>query len=440
MIPLRGQATATSLDQPLTRTVWRLADPTNSTPLLDRHAALINNAAVVPEGYPLYVLHPCTRPTAAMSNWIALPTELDYLTAGDVLAISPDGQDLRILWRHNSHQNTVLLTEQCDNYCLMCSQPPKNRDDSWLLAQATELIQILPPDTPEILFTGGEPTLYGTRFNGLLRLCAERLPNTDIHILTNGRRFADPDFAAEYAAINNPNMMVGIPIYGTEPSLHDYIVQGPGAFNETIRGILNLAQHGQPIELRVVVQKHTVPALVDIAEYIARNLTFVDQVALMGLEMIGLARPNHAEVWIDPDEYRQELRDATLLLAAQGIRTLIYNHQLCLIDRELWPYAVKSISDWKNEYDPICHDCAVVGDCGGFFNAASYMASPRIRPIYNDEAPSSTDVSAEQRITERTRLSSRAVPVQWRAKRAAMTSSVPRVPTQKASDHEQRRV
>ena len=33
---------------------------------------------------------------------------------------------------------------------------------------------------------------------------------------------------------------------------------------------------------------------------------------------------------------------------------MIYNHQLCLIDRGLWPFAVKSISDWKNEYHPEC--------------------------------------------------------------------------------------
>ena len=33
---------------------------------------------------------------------------------------------------------------------------------------------------------------------------------------------------------------------------------------------------------------------------------------------------------------------------------MIYNHQLCLIDRRVWPFAVKSISDWKNEYHPEC--------------------------------------------------------------------------------------
>ena len=33
---------------------------------------------------------------------------------------------------------------------------------------------------------------------------------------------------------------------------------------------------------------------------------------------------------------------------------MVYNHQLCLIDPTVWPFTVKSISDWKNEYHPAC--------------------------------------------------------------------------------------
>ena len=77
-----------------------------------------------------------------------------------------------------------------------------------------------------------------------------------------------PTFAYSWAAIDNPNMMVGIPIYGSEPSRHDYVVQSQGAFDETIRGILNLASLQQRVEIRVVVHKQTAPVLVEIAEFI----------------------------------------------------------------------------------------------------------------------------------------------------------------------------
>jgi His-Xaa-Ser system radical SAM maturase HxsC len=175
--------------------------------------------------------------------------------------------------------------------------------------------------------------------------------------------------------------MVGIPLYGAEPSLHDYVVQARGAFNETVRGILNLGAREQAIEVRVVIHKQTAPHLPEIAEFIARNLPFVDQVALMGLEMIGFARANMDLVWIDPIEYQRELVDAVRVLERAGVKTMIYNHQLCLLDRRLWPLAVRSISDWKNEYHSECLACDVRSECGGFFFSAKYRMSEHIRAI-----------------------------------------------------------
>jgi len=119
----------------------------------------------------------------------------------------------------------------------------------------------------------------------------------------------------------------------------------------------------------------------DRTEFIGRNLPFVEQVALMGLEMIGFARANIEDIWIDPIEYQEALSEAAILLDRKGIRTLIYNHQLCLIEPRAWPFAVKSISDWKNEYHDECQNCSVINDCGGFFSSAVYKMSDHIRAI-----------------------------------------------------------
>jgi His-Xaa-Ser system radical SAM maturase HxsC len=267
----------------------------------------------------------------------------------------------------------------------MCSQPPREREDDWLLDNARELVRLLPPATPGIGFTGGEPTIYGERLLELLRLCRNLLPEADVHVLSNGRRFADFGFASAWAGVGNPRMMVGIPIYGAESTLHDYVVQAEGAFDDTVRGIVNLGEAGARTEIRVVVHKQTAPALPAIAEFIARNLPFVEQVALMGLEMIGFARANIKEVWIDPVDYRAELAEAVSLLSRRGVRVMIYNHQLCLLDRELWAFAVPSISDWKNEYHPECAKCAVLDRCGGFFFSAKYRHSDHIEAVEPDE-------------------------------------------------------
>jgi His-Xaa-Ser system radical SAM maturase HxsC len=386
MIPLWGRSNYVSFTEQRERTVWLLTGRNG----LEREVELETLAYLVeqdeqetdlPPGFSLYITRSGRRLENDSLPSIELPASLDHLRPGDVLSVSADGTRLRVKWRARSGQNSVLLTERCDNYCLMCSQPPKEREDNWLLDEAIEVICLLPPGTRQICFTGGEPTLYGDQFLDLLVLCRELIPHAGVHILSNGRRFADWSFASGYADIDNPEMMVGIPVYGSEPSLHDYVVQASGAFDDTIRGILNLGRLNQRIEIRVVIHKQTAAALVEIAEFIARNLPFVEQVALMGLEMMGFARANIDTVWIDPVDYRDALTEAVTLLDRKGLRTMIYNHQLCLIDHEVWPWAVKSISDWKNEYHDECARCSVVSDCGGFFSSAAYKMSDHIRAI-----------------------------------------------------------
>ena len=175
--------------------------------------------------------------------------------------------------------------------------------------------------------------------------------------------------------------MVGIPLYAAEPALHDYVVQSEGAFNETVKGVLNLVGAGAGVELRVVVQKANLHRLSDIARFIARNLPFVNQVALMGLEMTGLARPNSDLVWVDPNDYREELRAAFRILQAAGVYARIYNHQLCVIDESLWPAAVQSISDWKNNYPELCDPCVVKDRCAGVFTTSGSRLSPSLSPV-----------------------------------------------------------
>jgi len=306
---------------------------------------------------------------------------LSHIGEDDIIYISPDGSRVSVLWKNTAVHNSLLLTEQCDNYCLMCSQPPKTREDTWLFERARRVVSLLPPTARSLGLTGGEPTLHADDLIGLLEHCRDAAPWLQLHMLSNGRRFADIDFCQRYAGVGVQDIMVGIPVYAPEPGLHDFIVQADGAFEETVHGILNLATLDQSVELRVVVQRHTVPVLSELAVFITRNLPFVDQVALMGLEMTGLARPNSAEVWIDPAEYQAELMDATFTLAAAGIATKIYNHQLCVLDERLWPFAVRSISDWKNDYLDICNRCSVRDACGGVFATSGGRLSAALRPI-----------------------------------------------------------
>ncbi|CDX57743.1 His-Xaa-Ser system radical SAM maturase HsxC [Mesorhizobium plurifarium] len=309
---------------------------------------------------------------------VVLPDHFGYLGGGDVIRVVPGRNAIRVLFRVTASANYFLLTERCNHYCLMCSQPPKDIDDRWLAAELQELIPLLPVSTPFLGLTGGEPTLLGDDFFRLLSATHIRLPDTAVHILSNGRAFQDFEFALRYARIGHKHVSLGIPLYSADPEVHDYVVQSKGAFDETVKGILNLAALGQKVEIRVVVHKQTCEGLLELSEFIFRNLTFVDHVTFMGLEITGFTRANMDKIWIDPIEYRQELRSAVQFLASAKMNVSVYNHQLCVIDPSIHRFAKKSISDWKNEYLEECGNCSRRDQCGGFFSSSKLARSEHI--------------------------------------------------------------
>lgn len=380
MLMLSGTALETNVSD---ASLFNLATSTTLPFILRKgKALLVGQTEEAVEGFAHYFIgveYSGKLPEGA--EFTRLGNEFSYLANGDIVKISPDCS-VRTLFRAQSNHNGILLTEQCNNYCLMCSQPPKRHDDSWILDEIRELIPMIPRKTQSLGITGGEPTLFGDGFLDVLRLCKSWLPYTSMHVLSNGRTFANAEFAKKYAAIEHPDLMVGIPIYSDDPARHDYVVQAKGAFDETVRGILNLKRLGQKVEIRVVLHKQTFERLPELAEFIARNLLFVDHIALMGLEMMGFTRANLDSLWIDPIEYKDHLSDAVNILRTYRIPVSVYNHQLCLVNRDIEPVYVRSISDWKNEYAPECDGCTRKTECGGFFSSGvKHGYSTNIRPF-----------------------------------------------------------
>jgi His-Xaa-Ser system radical SAM maturase HxsC len=292
---------------------------------------------------------------------------LSHLLEGDLVAVGRDGH-VNTLYRTNSNHNTLLATERCNSNCLMCSQPPRDRNDvPYSFEIHTKAIPLIPKDCLELGISGGEPTLMGEFFYKILEQTKQQLPNTEIHVLTNGRSFAWMNLAERLAQINHEKVMFGIPIYSDYYQLHDYIVQAPNAFYQTIQGLHNLARCNQRIEIRIVLHKQSITRLVKLARFIYKNLPFAEHVAFMELEYIGYTPHNIGKLWIDPFDYQSQLSEAVEFLSGQGMNVSIYNAQLCVLRPNLWKYARKSISDWKNDYLQECQSCQKLSDCGGLF-------------------------------------------------------------------------
>lgn len=306
----------------------------------------------------------------------------DHLRDNDIVAIQPTSGFVRTVYRPDSAHNSLFVTERCSSNCLMCSQPPKDRDDiDHFLEINMEVLRLIAPGPEYLGITGGEPTLLGGKLLTLLARLKAECPDTRLHMLSNGRLFAWPAFTRSFCAVQHPHLVLGIPLYADDPIIHDYVVQAKHAFDQTVLGLHQLARWDQAIEIRVVLHKISVPRLRQLAEFIYRTLPFVTHVALMGLEPTGYTPRNKEKLWIDPTEYQDELEQAVETLSVRGMNVSLYNMQLCLLRPSLWKFARKSISDWKNVFFSECQSCGVRDQCGGLFQSAERLHSAHIRAL-----------------------------------------------------------
>ena len=96
--------------------------------------------------------------------------KLGHLWEGHIVRVDPRSGMIRSVFRPESPHNTIFATDRCNSNCIMCSQPPKDIDDSELINEHLRLVSLIerPPDVLGI--TGGEPTLLKDDLVSLIKL------------------------------------------------------------------------------------------------------------------------------------------------------------------------------------------------------------------------------------------------------------------------------
>lgn len=278
-------------------------------------------------------------------------------------------------FRKGDNDNVLFMTSCCNNHCIMCCQPPQKVDDSTsLMIRNLQLIKDADVDTDYVCITGGEPTLNDKVLFQTIHVVQQRLSESTIHILSNGRRFSDLAFLAQFEKCAKERIVLGIPLHSDNHKDHDLIAGAKGAFYETMKGLHNLGILGYQVELRVILLKQNVKRLSKIAEFITLNFPFVDQVSIMGLEITGFAEANYNKVWIDIKDCQEELFQAVALLEQSHIPVRLFNMPLCLLPYRLWSYAVQSISTWKKTNVGQCKQCLVKDKCCGVFSTSRQIS------------------------------------------------------------------
>lgn len=301
----------------------------------------------------------------------------ERLAANDIIKIYPNGR-INILIRNSDPSNSLFVTESCNSKCIFCSQPPRNSNGIDINEDIIQIIPLIDSNLNTIGITGGEPTLLEDKFVDILHNIKHYLPNTYVHILSNGRKLSSRDLSRELAEAASENATWGIPLYSHSKQKHDYLVQTSGAFIETIRGIYNIAAFRQKIEIRFVLTTHNAYYLKEYVEFIWRNMPFIDHLAIMAIEPIGYAKYYFHKLWIEPYTVSDDLMRSLEYLEQRGIHASLYNFPLCTIPVEVHRFAKKSISQWKTKYLDTCEMCSLKKQCCGLFSSSNTVTTSKM--------------------------------------------------------------
>lgn len=283
---------------------------------------------------------------------------------GDVVLLAPEQGQVHRLVRARSRHNTFLVTERCDQLCVMCSQPPKKTHvDQFGLFKAAAL---LAPPEATLGISGGEPTLFKQELFDLIGTVAERRPDIRFHVLSNAQHFEEADIAFLRGSAGQ-RVTWGVPIYATDADLHDQIVGKTGAFGLLMGGLALLGRAAAKLELRTVLLRQNAAQLPQLARLVARKIPFAAPWAIMQLERIGFARNRWAEQFYDHSFDFEPLAEAIEFASVSGVPVRLYNFPLCTLPVRYRRFAPASISDWKRKYEPYCDGCVGRAVCTGFF-------------------------------------------------------------------------
>jgi His-Xaa-Ser system radical SAM maturase HxsC len=282
-----------------------------------------------------------------------------------------------------SVDNALFITNKCNSNCIMCPTSDIVRKNSGIedINNLLKICSQMPSDASHITITGGEPFLIKKDIFILFKYLKDNLNEIDYLLLTNGRALSDREYASIFKETIPSKLIVGIPLHGYNPDTHDGITRAKGSFNQTMSGLKNILDSGTMIEIRIVVSRLNIGFIDKIADLIIKELKGIYIVRFIGLEMLGNARINLEEVWIDYKESFELIKESIKKLVMHGFNVGIYNYPLCCVDRSYWALCEKSITDYKIRYLEECDECSKKDACGGMFSGTFRLMKGKINAI-----------------------------------------------------------
>ncbi len=226
-----------------------------------------------------------------------------------------------------------------------------------------------------LYLTGGEPTLRRD-ISAILSAVAQRFADRPPVLVTNGRSFFYDDFcAATLGDLPARGLEVEVVIASTRREVHDRTVGVYESFDQASRGIENLLGRDLPTRVRVLVGKHNLEHLYDIAACIPDRFKGIDRIVW---DVATLAGPFGHGLGLRPDAIASYLESALNLCKAKGANASVDGMHRCALSDEYGSF----IEGWRRgSYRDECTACRARSACAGIASELAEDPTLRLFPV-----------------------------------------------------------
>ncbi len=290
---------------------------------------------------------------------------------------------------HFQKQVKIFLWNECNNRCLMCTNPLDLRNNKkgkdYSLEAKKKEISSRTIDGDRIQFTGGETTMYPD-FLELMFWTRENFPSSELAVLSNGRMFSYEDFTKKLLDIDNLDLRV--PFLGYNDKTHDDITNVSGSFKETKEGVSNILKYRNKthrLEIRIVLSRKNFIFLDKMMDFVYDEFKEIDSLVVLFPLVMGSCRANFKNIGL---EYRRIMPKLENILddRLHYFKDLrLYHFPLCIISRHLWSHTCRSLVDDIIHFSEKCSRCLHKKHCLGIpRHYFEIMGDDEFRPILKD--------------------------------------------------------
>jgi MoaA/NifB/PqqE/SkfB family radical SAM enzyme len=229
-------------------------------------------------------------------------------------------------------------------------------------------------DAGPLYLIGGEPTLRRDLYAIVANLM-QAFPEREVVLVTNGRLFFYERTCDTLDAAGVQRLTVEIAIASTRREVHDAVVGVAESFDQASRGIQRLVARGRHTRVRVLVGRHNIGHLHEIAAWVPDRFAGIERLVW---DAATLNQLEQRDLGARPDEISSYLESAINLLRSRNMELTVLGMPECAISERYRCFLDRGI---LGGFRDACAPCDARLRCCGL--AGTLVSDPgfRVSPI-----------------------------------------------------------